>query len=54
MALRDRLFWRIPVFTRTATEDGVRVITGKMGYQVYKASDPTLVWMPPSEEAPAS
>jgi hypothetical protein len=54
VALRDRLFWRIPVFTRTATEDGVRVITGKMGYQVYKASDPTLVWMPPSEEEPVS
>ncbi|MGQ0533767.1 MAG: hypothetical protein ACT4OF_13910 [Caulobacteraceae bacterium] len=52
VALRDRLFWRIPVITRTATEDGVRVILGKMGYQKYSDSDPTLVWMPPSAEAP--
>lgn len=53
VALRNRLFWRIPVFTRTATPDGVRVITGKMGYQVYRKSDPALVWMPPSTEPPA-
>lgn len=52
VALRNRLFWRIPVFTRTATEDGVRVITGKMGYQVYSVSDPTLVWLPASQQAP--
>ncbi len=53
VALRNRLFWRIPVFTRTATADGVRVITGKMGYEVYSESDPSLVWMRPAAEAPA-
>ncbi len=52
VALRNKLFWRIPVFTRTATPDGVRVITGKMGYKLYRESDPTLVWMPPAESAP--
>lgn len=54
VALRNRLFWRIPVFTRTATPDGVRVITGKMGYQIYNPADPTLVWMPPAQAAPSS
>jgi hypothetical protein len=53
VALRNQLFWRIPVFTRTATADGVRVILGKMGYQKYREDDPTLVWLPPSEKAPS-
>lgn len=52
VAMRNKLFWRIPVFTRTATPDGVRVITGRMGYQVFTPNDPTLVWLPPSPEAP--
>lgn len=54
VALRQRLFWKVPVFTRAATADGVRVIQGKMGYQVYSVADPSLVWLPASPTAPAS
>lgn len=46
VALRERLFWAIPTFTRTATPDGVRVVLGSMGYRPYNQSDPTLVWRP--------
>jgi hypothetical protein len=53
VAMQRLLFWRIPVFTRTATADGVRVILGKMGYQVYSVADPTLVWRPAALMAPA-
>ncbi|MES1200114.1 MAG: hypothetical protein ABUS57_01540 [Pseudomonadota bacterium] len=49
MAFRDTLSWAIPTFTRTATEDGVRIIRGPMRYQIYRpGEDQTLVWLPPS------
>lgn len=54
VAMQKRLFWAIPTFTRTATPDGARVILGPMGYQIYSASDPTLVWRPAALAAPAS
>jgi hypothetical protein len=54
VALQRQLFWGIPTFTRTATEDGVRVILGSMGYRVYRPDDPTLVWTPASPQRPAA
>lgn len=51
-ALRDKLFWGIPAFTRTATPDGVRVILGSLGYRPYGRGETTLVWMPALDAAP--
>ncbi|MBS0384332.1 MAG: hypothetical protein JSS00_03170 [Proteobacteria bacterium] len=53
VALHDELFWAIPTFTRTATPDGVRVIRGSMGYEIYRETDPTLVWIPPRAPSPS-
>lgn len=54
VALHRQLLWGAPTFTRTATPDGVRVILGSMGYRIYRADDPTLVWIPASPERPVS
>lgn len=50
-AIQEGLAWAIPVFTRVATDDGARVLYGKMGYAPVPGDDPSLA-MRPAREAP--
>lgn len=44
--IQEALFWAVPIYTRTATEDGARVLIGSLGF-ARLAHDPSMVRRPP-------
>ncbi|MFN7181038.1 hypothetical protein, partial [Hyphomonas sp.] len=50
-AVRREAFGRVPVFSRAATADGLRVLTGYLGYQPVPWGEPGVVWIDPRGEA---
>jgi hypothetical protein len=50
-AVRREAFSRVPVFSRAATADGLRVLTGYLGYRPVPWGEPGVVWIDPRAEA---
>jgi hypothetical protein len=48
--IQEALFWKLPIFTRVASEDGARVLLGGLGF-ARMANDPSLVRRPPRQRA---
>lgn len=50
-AVRREAFGRVPVFSRASTADGMRVLTGYLGYQPVPWGEPGVFWIDPREAA---
>jgi hypothetical protein len=48
--IQGALFWAIPKYCHVATEDGERVVIGKMGYQRVAGPDPNLAVITPTAQ----
>lgn len=48
-AVRRGVFGVVPVFSRAATADGMRVLTGSLGYSQVPWGEPGVVWIDPRE-----
>lgn len=48
-AVRREVFGRVPCFSRAATADGMRVLTGHLGYRPVPWGEPGVVWIDPHE-----
>lgn len=51
-AVRREVFGRVPVFSRAATADGMRVLTGHLGYRPVPWGEAGVVWIDPRAEGP--